>query len=70
MGRLTPFDSLGGGVLGAVVILALNWVVVELTYRSKRLRRVLAATPTLLICPSRSASSRLASVSMSFFSAL
>ncbi len=44
-----PDNSLGGGVLGAVVILALNWVVVELTYRSKRLRRVLEATPTLLI---------------------
>ena len=44
-----PDNSLGGGLLGAVVILALNWVVVEVTFRSKRLRRLLEATPTLLI---------------------
>jgi uncharacterized membrane protein YcaP (DUF421 family) len=44
-----PDNSLGGGVLGAAVILALNWLVVELTFRSKRLRRLLEATPTLLI---------------------
>lgn len=44
-----PDNSLGGGILGAVVILALNWLVVEVTYRSKRLRRLLEATPTLLI---------------------
>ncbi len=44
-----PDNSLGGGILGAVVILALNWLVVEVTYRSKRLRRLLEATPTLLV---------------------
>jgi uncharacterized membrane protein YcaP (DUF421 family) len=44
-----PDNSLGGGLLGAVVILALNWIVVEVTFRSKRLRRLLEATPTLLI---------------------
>ena len=42
-------NSLGGGLLGAIAILALNRVVVEVTYRSKRLRRVLEATPTILV---------------------
>ena len=44
-----PDNSLGGGLLGAAVILALNWGVVELAFRSKRLRRLLEATPTLLV---------------------
>ena len=44
-----PDNSLGGGLLGAAVILALNYGVVELTYRSKRLRRLVEATPTILI---------------------
>jgi uncharacterized membrane protein YcaP (DUF421 family) len=44
-----PDNSLGGGLLGAVVILGLNWLVVELTFRSKRLRRLVEATPTILI---------------------
>jgi uncharacterized membrane protein YcaP (DUF421 family) len=44
-----PDNSLGGGLLGAGVILALNWLVVELTFRSKRLRRMLEAEPTLLV---------------------
>jgi len=42
-------NSLGGGLLGAIAILALNRLVVEITYRSKRLRRVLEATPTILV---------------------
>lgn len=42
-------DSLGGGLIGAVVILVLNWSVAEISYRSKRARRVIEATPTLLI---------------------
>ena len=42
-------NSLGGGLIGAVVILALNYAVVEVTYRSKRARRLLEAQPTLLI---------------------
>ncbi len=41
--------SLGGGLLGALTILALNGLVVELTYRFKRARRLLEAQPTLLI---------------------
>src|SRR5256884_4582383 len=44
-----PDNSLGGGLLGAAVILGLNYLVVELTFRSKPLRRLLEATPTLLI---------------------
>jgi uncharacterized membrane protein YcaP (DUF421 family) len=42
-------NSLGGGLIGAVTILALNRLVVELTYRSKRMRRLLESSPTLLI---------------------
>ena len=42
-------NSLGGGILGAVTILALNYAVVEITYRSKRARRLLELQPTLLI---------------------
>jgi uncharacterized membrane protein YcaP (DUF421 family) len=44
-----PDNSLGGGLLGAVVILLLNWAVVEIAFRYKRARRLLEATPTLLI---------------------
>ena len=42
-------NSLGGGLLGAVVILTLNAIVVEVTYRFKRVRRLLESQPTLLI---------------------
>src|SRR2546427_9923346 len=42
-------NSLGGGLLGAATILVVNYLVVELTFRSKPLRRLLEATPTLLI---------------------
>jgi len=42
-------NSLGGGLLGAVVILAVNWVVVWVTYRFKPLRRLMAGEPTLLV---------------------
>ncbi len=42
-------NSLGGGLLGAVVILAVNYLFVDLTYRSKHLRRVLEPQPTVLI---------------------
>ena len=44
-----PDNSLGGGLLGAVVILALNWALVEITFRSKRMRRLLEAAPTVLV---------------------
>jgi len=42
-------NSLGGGLVGAAAILALNSAVVEVTYRSRRARRLLEAQPTLLI---------------------
>ncbi len=42
-------NSLGGGLLGATAILVLNYVFVELTYRSKALRHVLEPRPTILI---------------------
>src|SRR5574337_914231 len=42
-------NSLGGGLIGAVTILALNYGVTEMAYRSKRARRLLEAQPTLLI---------------------
>ena len=44
-----PDNSIGGGILGAVVILVLNWALVEVTYRSKRARRLLEAAPTVLV---------------------
>jgi uncharacterized membrane protein YcaP (DUF421 family) len=44
-----PDNSLGGGLIGAAVIFLANYVVVELTFRSKRARRLLEAQPTLLI---------------------
>jgi uncharacterized membrane protein YcaP (DUF421 family) len=42
-------NSLGGGLLGAVVILALNWLVVEISFRSRFFRRTMEGSPTLLI---------------------
>lgn len=42
-------NSLGGGMIGAVTILALNWLVVEVSYRFKPARRLLEGEPTLLI---------------------
>ncbi len=42
-------NSLGGGIIGAATILALNYAVVEITYRSKRARRLIELEPTLLI---------------------
>jgi uncharacterized membrane protein YcaP (DUF421 family) len=42
-------NSLGGGLIGAVAILVLNWLIAEITYRSKRVRRLLEAQPTILV---------------------
>ena len=42
-------NSLGGGLIGAVTILALNWTVVEISYRFKFFRKVMEGTPTILI---------------------
>ncbi|HTC22046.1 MAG TPA: YetF domain-containing protein [bacterium] len=42
-------NSLGGGILGAVTILALNYLVVGMAYRFKPFRRLMAGEPTLLV---------------------
>ena len=42
-------NSLGGGLLGAVVILLLNVVVAWLTFRHKRVERLVEHTPTVLV---------------------
>jgi uncharacterized membrane protein YcaP (DUF421 family) len=42
-------NSLGGGLIGALTILLLNYGIVEVAFRSKRARRLLEPAPTLLI---------------------
>lgn len=42
-------NSLGGGLLGAVTILTVNYLVVVITYRFKPLRRLMGGEPTLLV---------------------
>lgn len=42
-------NSLGGGLLGATVILLLNAGVAWLTFRHKRVERVVEHTPTILV---------------------
>ena len=42
-------NSLGGGLLGATVILVLNAIVAWLTFRFKRLERIVEHTPTILV---------------------
>jgi uncharacterized membrane protein YcaP (DUF421 family) len=42
-------NSLGGGLLGAAVILSLNFLVAELTYRIKSTRRFMEGEPTILV---------------------
>jgi uncharacterized membrane protein YcaP (DUF421 family) len=42
-------NSVGGGLLGATTILILNGVVAWLTFRSKRLERIIENTPTVLV---------------------
>jgi uncharacterized membrane protein YcaP (DUF421 family) len=44
-----PDNSLVGGLIGATVIFLANYLVVELTFRSRRARRLLEAQPTLLV---------------------
>ena len=41
--------SLGGGLIGAATIFILNFLFVELAYRSRRARKILEPHPTLLI---------------------
>ncbi len=42
-------NSLGGGLLGAASILVFNYLVAEVSYRSKRARHWLEASPTMLV---------------------
>src|SRR5713226_4833082 len=42
-------NSLGGGLLGAAVILVLNALVAWLTFRYKWMERVLEHTPTIIV---------------------
>ncbi len=42
-------NSLGGGLIGATALLVLNYLFVEITYRSKRLRHALEPYPTILV---------------------
>ena len=42
-------NSLGGGLLGAAVIIALNVMVAWLTFRHKRLERLVENTPTVIV---------------------
>ena len=42
-------NSLGGGLLGATVILVLNAIVAWVTFRYKRVERVVEHTPTILV---------------------
>ena len=41
--------SLGGAMVGVLTILILNYLLVEMTFRYKRARKLLEATPTLLV---------------------
>ena len=41
--------SLGGGLLGTFVIIGLNWLFARLTYRHKRLQRLVENVPTVLV---------------------
>jgi uncharacterized membrane protein YcaP (DUF421 family) len=42
-------NSLGGGLIGATTILALNAVVARVTYASKRVQRAVEHAPTILV---------------------
>ena len=42
-------NSLGGGLLGATVIIVLNYLIAWLTYRHKGLERIVENSPTILV---------------------
>jgi uncharacterized membrane protein YcaP (DUF421 family) len=56
-----PDNSLGGGLIGAAVVFLANYIVVEITFRSRRARRLLEAQPTLLVHNGRILHNNLAS---------
>ena len=42
-------NSVSGGVVGAISLLAINWIVVKLLFRSRRLTRALEGRATVLV---------------------
>lgn len=48
-GMIGADNSVGGALIGASTVLFINYVLIELTYRSKKIRRVLEDSPTILI---------------------
>ncbi len=44
-----PDNSLSGGMIGAITILALNYGLNEIVYRSKKARHLLEPTPSILV---------------------
>ena len=42
-------NSLGGGLVGAFVIMTLNWLMAWLTFRHRRLQRLVENVPTILV---------------------
>src|SRR3954454_1283376 len=42
-------NSISGGVIGAIGLLGINWVVVKLLYRAPRLNRLLEGSSTVLV---------------------
>jgi uncharacterized membrane protein YcaP (DUF421 family) len=42
-------NSLGGGLLGATVIIGLNFIVAWLTFRHRRLERLIESSPTVIV---------------------
>lgn len=52
-------NSIGGGLVGAAAILVINWLINLLSFRSKRLRRLLESEPVLLIHDGRVLSSNM-----------
>ena len=49
LGQLTPFALVSAGMVAATTLLVLNYTVSAVTYRSKRARRFVEGTPTVLI---------------------
>lgn len=43
-------NSVTGGIIGALALLSINWLVVRLLYSSRKMNQVLGGTPSMLIC--------------------
>ncbi len=44
-----PDTSIGGGLVAAGTLLTLNWILTQLVWRNRRIRKLVEGTPTLLI---------------------